>query len=328
MVASCAPWWLPGGHAQTIWASKGARDGLKQAPAWQRERITTADQDFIDIDHLPAADPAAPLLVLFHGLEGSRHSHYARAMAAWAQIHQWHLALPHFRGCSGELNLAPRAYHSGDHEDIDVLIRHLVSEHRAQGGQQAHAVGISLGGNALMVWAAEQGEQANRWVHSVTSVSAPLDLTASGHAIGRGLNRWIYTPYFLRSMIPKAWAKLRQHPGLFDEHALRRVRTLYDFDALFTAPLHGFMSTEDYWRRASAKPRLRDIKVRAHLLNALNDPFVPAHSLPQPADVSPTCQLIQTAQGGHVGYVAGPWPPGHISLAQHLSELWRGHQIV
>ena len=123
-------------------------------------------------------------------------------------------------------------------------------------------------------------------------------------------------------------AKLRQYPGLFDEHALRRVRTLYDFDALFTAPLHGFMSTEDYWRRASAKPRLRDIKVRAHLLNALNDPFVPAHSLPQPADVSPACQLIQAAQGGHVGYVAGAWPPGHISLAQHLSELWRGHQIV
>ena len=279
-----APWWLPGGHAQTIWASKVARDGLRTPPEWQRERINTPDGDFIDIDHVRAPQPDAPLLMLFHGLEGSRHSHYARALAAWVQAQDWHLALPHFRGCSGELNLAPRAYHSGDHAEIDFMIRHVVTQHRASGGQVAHAVGISLGGNALMVWAAEQGEVANRWLDSVTSVSSPLDLTASGHAIGSGLNRLIYTPYFMRTMVPKALAKLRQHPGLFDEAAMRRARDLYEFDNLFTAPLHGFKNTDDYWQRASAKPRLRDIKIRATLLNALNDPFIPAHSLPTPAE--------------------------------------------
>lgn len=312
-----APWWLPGGHAQTIWASKLARDGLMQAPPWRRERVDMPDGDFIDIDHVDAPQTHAPMWVLFHGLEGNRNSHYSRAMAAWALKQGWHLALPHFRGCSGELNRAPRAYHSGDHADIDFMLRHLVTQHRARGGHLTHAVGISLGGNALMVWAAEHGHSAGKWVESVTSVSSPLDLTASGHAIGRGLNRWIYTPYFLRSMWPKARAKWQQYPGLFDVAALERARNLHEFDQIFTAPLHGFESADDYWRRASAKPKLRDIRIPAYLINAINDPLVPAHSLPQAADVSASCHLIHTRQGGHVGYMTGHWPPGQISL-QHL----------
>lgn len=311
---SSAPWWLPTGHLQTIWASKMARDGTRGPIAWRRERIETPDGDFIDIDHQTAPDPAAPLLVMFHGLEGSSQSHYARTAAAWAQRQGWNLALPHFRGCSGELNRMPRAYHSGDHAEIDFILRHLTGQHRQRGGAVAQAVGISLGGNALMLWAAVQGMAAASVVQSVTSICSPLDLSASGHAIGRGLNRLIYTPYFLRTMVPKAMAKLRQHPGLFDPDAMRRVTDLYQFDNLFTAPLHGFKNTEDYWLRASAKPRLRDIRIPAHIVNALNDPFIPAASLPTQADISPTCRLTYSPHGGHVGFVAGPWPPGHISL--------------
>jgi predicted alpha/beta-fold hydrolase len=316
-----APWWLPGGHAQTIWASKIARDGLTSAPAWRRERIDAPDGDFIDIDHVDCTDPGAPLLVLFHGLEGSRDSHYSRAMAAWALRHRWHLALPHFRGCSGELNRAPRAYHSGDHAEIDFMLRHLVAQHRLHGGTVAHAMGVSLGGNALMAWAAEMGQIAQHWVSTVTSISSPLDLTASGHAIGRGLNRWIYTPYFLRSMLPKALAKWHQYPGLFDVAALSQVRDLYQFDQIFTAPLHGFQSADDYWLRASAKPKLRDIRIPAYLINAQNDPFIPAHSLPTAADISASCQLIQSPHGGHVGYLAGHLPPGQLALHHLLKHL-------
>ncbi|MDI9332468.1 MAG: alpha/beta hydrolase [Alphaproteobacteria bacterium] len=313
-----APWWLPGGHLQTIWANQLASDGQNQTPLWQRERVDTPDGDFIDIDHLTAKRPDAPLLVLFHGLEGSSRSHYARAMAAWAMRQDWSLAVPHFRGCSGELNRGPRAYHSGDHAEIDFIVRHTVGRHRQSGGRVTHAVGISLGGNALMLWAAVQGEQAAAWVGSVTSVCSPLDLTASGHAIGRGINRLIYTPYFLRTMLPKAEAKWRQHPGLFDLNALKQVQDLYQFDNLFTAPVHGFADTDDYWRRASAKPRLRDIRVQAYIVNALNDPFIPVDSLPRPEEVSSHCQLVYTAQGGHVSFVTGPWPPGRISLPDLL----------
>lgn len=317
-----APWWLPGGHLQTIWANRVAGDGQTAPIDWRRERLNTPDGDFIDIDHVRAARPDAPLLILFHGLEGSSRSHYARAMAGWTSRLGWHLAVPHFRGCSGEINRAPRAYHSGDHAEIDHILTHLAAGQRRHGGQVVHALGISLGGNALMVWAAVQGEQASQKVQTVTSICSPLDLRASGHAIGRGLNRFIYTPYFLRSMLPKAAAKWQQYPGLFDLQALQRARDLYQFDQVFTAPLHGFASTEDYWQRASAKPLLRDIRVRACIVNALNDPFIPAASLPTAQEVSAACRIIYTARGGHVGYVTGRWPRGRSGLPELLHAHW------
>ena len=178
-----------------------------------------------------------------------------------------------------------------------------------------------------MLWAAMQGHLARDMVDSVTSICSPLDLTASGHAIGRGLNRQIYTPYFLRSMLPKAEAKWKQFPGLFDLDALRCVRDLYQFDQIFTAPLHGFAGTLDYWRRASAKPHLQAIQVRACIINALNDPFIPSDSLPTEAEVSATCRLIYTRRGGHVGFVAGNVPPGRISLAELLIPQLEMHFI-
>jgi predicted alpha/beta-fold hydrolase len=119
---------------------------------------------------------------------------------------------------------------------------------------------------------------------AIAAVSSPLDLAAGGHAIGRGFNQLVYGRMFLRTMKPKALAKLSQFPGLFDRERLLAARTLYDFDAVFTAPLHGFRSTEDYWSRASSRPHLHRIDIPALVLNARNDPFVPAHSLPRAAD--------------------------------------------
>ena len=313
MLSYRAPWWLPGGHAQTIWPAKLARyapDHPAPAPralAWRRERWATPDGDFIDVDHLvntPATAADAPLLVLFHGLEGSSQSHYALAFAHWAQVHGWRYAVPHFRGCSGEMNRAPRAYHSGDFEEIGWILARL----RAQAGAPVHAVGISLGGNALMRWAEEAGDSASLLARAVVAVCSPLDLTAAGHAIGRGFNRQVYTRMFLRTMRPRALAKLAQHPGLFDPVAMLAARDLYDFDNLFTAPLHGFKNTDDYWLRASAKPRLADIRLPALVLNARNDPFVPAASLPQAHAVGRHVTLWQPAQGGHVGFPDGRFP--------------------
>jgi len=116
---------------------------------------------------------------------------------------------------------------------------------------------------------------------------------------------------FLRTMKPKAMAKLQQHPGLFNAQRLRAARDLFEFDNAFTAPLHGFRDTHDYWRRASAKPLLHRVRVPALLVNPLNDPFVPAHSLPRPHEVSPSVTLWQPRHGGHVGFAAGRWP-GHV----------------
>lgn len=287
----------------------------------QRERWLTPDGDFVDVDRQAASHPARPMLVLFHGLEGSSQSHYAQAFADWAIEQDIHLALPHFRGCSGELNRAPRAYHSGDHEEIDWLLRRLRSEHQAAGGQHLMAAGVSLGGNALMRWAGEHGAQAAMSADAVASICSPLDLSESGRAIGRGFNRQVYTRMFLRSMKPKALAKLAQHPGLFDRRQLMAARDLYEFDNVFTAPLHGFRNTDDYWRRASAKPHMGAIAIPALALNALNDPFVPATSLPQPRDVSRHVTLWQPPHGGHVGFAQGPLP-GHVRGLPDAVGAW------
>lgn len=304
-----APWWLPGGNAQTVWAAVGARRTSGAPLPWRRERWPTPDGDFIDADHIdaPAAAGPVPVVVLFHGLEGSRHSHYAQALADAVRQRGWRLVLPHFRGCSGELNLQPRAYHSGDHAEIDWMLQQVKAQ---AGGAPLLAVGVSLGGNALLRWAIEHGEQAGQTVAALAAVSAPVDLRAAGMAIDRGFNRQLYARMFLRTMKRKAEAKWRQFPGLFDLQAVRAARTLYAFDNVFTAPLHGFRGTDDYWQRASAKPGLAAIRLPALVLNARNDPFVPAHSLPQPHAVGRQVQLWQPAHGGHVGFVqAGRgWP--------------------
>ena len=303
-----APTWLPGGHAQTIWSALCARNRWGPALPKIRERWTTPDGDFIDVDLQHASHKNRPMMVLFHGLEGSSESHYAQAFADWAAVHDLNFALPHFRGCSGELNHAPRAYHSGDHEEIDWVLKRLRDDHLAKGGQVMVAAGVSLGGNALMRWAAELGNDALQKADAIASICSPLDLVQSGHAIGRGLNRQIYTRMFLRSMKPKAMAKLKQHPGLFDAQKLMAARDLYDFDNVFTAPLHGFKDTDDYWSQASAKPLMKNIRIPALALNARNDPFVPASSLPKQIEVSKTVTLWQPEEGGHVGFAQGSWP--------------------
>lgn len=318
-----APWWLPGGNAQTLWAALLARRHGGVAPQWRRQRWATPDGDFVDVDtsaHAVAED--APLLVLFHGLEGSSSSQYAVAFADFAAQAGIALAVPHFRGCSGELNLAPRAYHSGDFQELDWMLSRFAAEHPRR---PLLAAGVSLGGNALLRWAGEMGTRAGQTVRAVAAICSPLDLAEGGRAIGRGFNRLVYTRVFLSTMVPKALQKLEQHPGLFDREALLQARDLYAFDNLFTAPLHGFRDTDDYWARASAKPVLADIRVPALALNARNDPFVPAASLPVAGQAGPHVTLWQPAQGGHVGFPVSlpPWGlPAHVRAMPEAVGRW------
>lgn len=316
-----APSWLVGGNAQTIWPALFAQRHSGECPVFQRERWATPDGDFIDVDW-QGDDISAPLLVLLHGLEGSSASPYAQAFAGWARSHGWRFAVPHFRGCSGELNLAPRAYHSGDFEEVGWILDRM----RALHAGPIAAVGVSLGGNALLRWAAEAGTTAGERVRAVAAVSSPSDLAAGGAAIGRGFNRLVYTRMFLRTMKPKALAKLAQHPGLFDRSRLLAARDLYMFDNVFTAPLHGFRDTDDYWARASAKPHLHRIRIPALVLNARNDPFVPAQSLPRVHEVGPQVTLWQPAHGGHVGFPAGMLR-GHLHTLPEGVMHWIGQRL-
>ncbi len=305
-----APVWLPGGHLQTIYPL--ARHAA--APAYRRERWETPDADFIDVDFVDCADRDAPLVVLFHGLEGSSHSHYATALMQALGAHGWGGAVAHFRGCSGEPNRLPRAYHSGDSAEIDWILRRLRVLHPRRA---ICASGVSLGGNALLKWAGEQEVAAGDIVQSVAAVCAPLDLAAAGLALQRGFSQ-LYARHFLATLKLSAAEKLERFPKLFDAARMHAARNLREFDDAVTAPLHGFRDAADYWRRASSKPWLPGIRLPALVINTLNDPFLPWQALPGAKEVSASVTLDYPAGGGHVGFVSGAFP-GHLDwLPQRL----------
>ncbi|HEV8094857.1 MAG TPA: alpha/beta fold hydrolase [Burkholderiales bacterium] len=289
-----APWWLPGGHLQTILGA------FSPAPhvTFSRETWETPDGDFIEVDWAGAPD-AERLLVLFHGLEGSSQSPYARAIAAEALARGWRFALPHFRGCSGKLNRLPRAYHSGDSDEVDWILRRLA---QAAAGPIL-AAGVSLGGNVLLKWLGERGADAARTVRRAVAVSAPLDLAASGNALDRGFNRRTYTRVFLATLKAKAFAKLALGHLRFDQRRLARARTLREFDDIITAPLHGFRDTDDYWTRAASAPWLARIQVPTLVLNARNDPFLPVAALERAAHGAASAVVLEFPHtGGHAGF--------------------------
>ena len=296
-----APWWLPGPHVQTVVAPLFA---LRQRVDYdQRERWTAPDGDFIDVDW--AGPEGAPrLLVLFHGLEGSSGSHYARAIGARAlSMGGWRFALPHFRGCSGELNRKARAYHAADSAEIDWILRRFADRHPA-----VHAAGVSLGANALLKWLCSPDYEAHRVVRRAAAVSSQLDMKAFGDNIGRGFNRvygWFFI--YLTKMRSKALQKMALFP---DEHAAlgvseRRIRaatTLPAFDSALTAPLHGFRDELDYWTQGTTVNLLSNIRVPTLLLNARNDPFLPESALPDPGGLPGQLTPEFPAHGGHAGF--------------------------
>lgn len=304
------PSWLENPHAQTIYAAC-----LAPLPRvrWRRERWETPDADFVDLDWLAddrgtnhaGMSPQRPLIVLFHGLEGSSRSHYARTIMAAVRQRGWAGVVVHFRGCSGEPNRLARAYHSGDSGEMDWMLARL----RRRWPGTLGVAAVSLGANVLLKWLGERAAQARRTIDCACAVSAPLDLVATGTALDRGFNR-IYARNFLRTLRGKTLAKLQTHGTAIgtDASAVRATRTLRSFDDLVTSRMHGFRDALDYWTRASSKPWLRHIDVPTLLLNARDDPFLPAWALPAPDEVSASVSPEFPDHGGHVGFVTGRFP--------------------
>lgn len=310
-----APIWLPGGDLQTIWAVTLARPGVD----YRRERWDLPDGDFIDLDWVDGPS-GAPLLVLFHGLEGDSDSHYARFFMAAARDRGWRGVVVHFRGCGGEPNRLARAYNAGDSAEMDHVLRRL---RQAEAGVPIFVAAVSLGGNVLLKWLGEQEEGAVTVIDGAVAISAPLDLPVSGAVLDRGFNR-VYTARFLRTLKRKALAKLERFPGIYDGAAVAAARGIREFDDRVTAPLHGFLDAEEYWRRSASKPHLKSIRLPTLLINARNDPFMPGEVLPRRDEVSDQVSLDFPAEGGHVGFVAGPFPGTYRWLPERVLGFFEG----
>lgn len=293
------PWWYRGRHLQTIWGPLFRR--LRRPPL-RRERWPTPDGDFLDLDWL---EGDSSLVVILHGLEGSSGSHYARGLLREAAALGWRAMVLHFRSCSGELNRGRRLYHAGETSDLDWVIGRLIEREPVT---PLGLVGVSLGGNVALKWLGERGEGAPAQVRAAATISTPFDLTACAESLDRRLNRHLYTARFLRTMKAKVRAKRRLYDGLLNVPAALRARTFAVYDRLATAPINGFADERDYWTRASSGPYLARIRRPCLLINAANDPFIPAATLPTAVVAgSPWLEAAFLPEGGHVGFLEGPW---------------------
>ncbi len=323
MISYSAPRWLVGGHSQTI---ASARLAPRPRVQYYRQRWQTPDHDFIDLDF---TEPESThhqyqnLWVLFHGLEGCSRSHYSVSMMHYVKQIGALGVVVHFRGCSGDQNLTPRAYHSGDSAELNWLLPLL--RQKLAFIQNCQVIGISLGGNVLLKWLGELGSQAQQWVDCAVSISAPINLAAGAQHMASGFSR-VYTQHFLRTLIPKALDKIRRFPGLGEPEKIKVCNNFIEFDNLVTAPWHGFSDAYDYYQKSSALQYLPGIAVPTLLVHAHNDPFLPGSYLPNSAQLPAVVQCLYPQTGGHVGFVQArgfrlnlEWMPtvcGHFFLAQ------------
>lgn len=291
-----APFGFGNGHVQTIYPALFRK--VRAIPV-ERERITTPDDDFLDLDwHRPRN--ACRLVVISHGLESDSRDTGVVAMAnAFAQ-EGWDTLSWNYRGCGGEVNFRPRSYHSGATEDLAAVVDHALGTGRYD---NLALVGLSLGGNLTLKYLGDLGPDLDPRIHSSVNISAPCDIASSSMKLQSPSNV-IYMRRFLRRLTAKVRRKMEVFPAEITDKGLDGMRTFEEFDNAYTAPLHGFADARDYWARASSLPVLSRIAVPTLLVNAANDPFLAPECFPrEEALASGNFTLEVPESGGHLGFV-------------------------
>jgi uncharacterized protein len=263
-----------------------------------RERLETPDGDFIDLDCcLQGADRA---VILCHGLEGNARRKYMLGMANAFYGRGWDVIGYNYRGCGGEPNRLHVSYHAGATDDLRLVIEWAHTPAR----RDLALVGFSLGGNLTLKYLGEDPDRVHPAIKAAATFSVPVELGDSCRALAKPNNR-IYQERFLRRLAKKIRLKARQHPQQVDPGLLARVKTLYDFDNYYTAPLHGFVDAEDYYRQCSCLGHLTGIRIPTLLVSAKNDPFLAPSSYPwAEARESEMFHMETPDHGGHVGFHA------------------------
>jgi predicted alpha/beta-fold hydrolase len=317
-------WWLPGAHAQTVWARMARSRHLIR---FEREVLTTRDDDDLVLDHA-AGPPGTPRVLLLHGLEGSAHSLHTQGLAVLVAESGWRATVINFRSCARDSqqirtrlrNRRPRLYHSGDTEDLDFVVRTLAAREPAA---PLYGIGFSLGGNVLLKWLGENGTSSA--IGAAATLSVPYDLAAASRYLERPVGRF-YAWHFLRRLRPKALdvvARFPRETAHIDVTRVAAARTFAEFDACVTAPLHGFDGPDDYYRRSSAAGFLPAIRVPTLCISSEDDPFFPGSAVAEAkALASPEVRFVVTREGGHTGFVAGRWPWQPVYWAEEMTVRW------
>ncbi|USD37922.1 MULTISPECIES: hydrolase [Ferrimonas] len=296
-------WWR-NPHLQTIWPLLTKPQSLPL----RRHTLALDDGDFVHLDWMGQPQPLAPITVILHGLEGDRDSHYVRRMLhSLAQQDQVGVVV-HQRSCSGVMNALPRTYHSGETGDLAQVLTHLTQRYP---GHPLRAVGYSLGANVLCKYLGETGDAS--LLERGVAVSPPLDLAACASRMERGFSR-VYQHYLLKKLRHKIHQKLAGPHGPqipVTASQCQQLVTFYQFDHQVTAPLHGFASADDYYRRASGKQFLSTVQRPLLLLHAADDPFMTEAVIPAAHELSESVTLELCPRGGHVGFISHgpPWRP-------------------
>ncbi len=286
------PLFLRNGHLQTILPALFRR---RLPMVFRRERLELADGDFLDLDW--ATSGGDRLAILSHGLEGSSEDRCIRGMATRLQTTGWDVLAWNFRGCGQEPNRLPRSYHSGETGDLGAVIALAAARY-----QRIALIGFSLGGNVTLKYLGEGA--CHPAVIAGIGVSVPIDLAASADAIDRRWSNRLYLRRFLSRLVPKIEAKALRFPEQLDATRSLSIRTLREFDDLYTAPIHGFRDAMDYWEKSSARQYLDRIRVPVLLLNARDDPFLTVESFPYAeAEKNPHFFFEAPEWGGHVGFI-------------------------
>ncbi|PHS67321.1 MAG: alpha/beta hydrolase [Flavobacterium sp.] len=283
------------GHISTVYSSK-----LRKTPLLiqQRERINLPDGDFLDLDWSHSEKITKKLVILLHGLEGNAQRTYMKGAGIELQKNAWDIAAMNFRGCSGEDNLAYQSYHSGKTEDLEVVIHHILEKDKYQ---EIVLVGFSLGANLLLKYLGERDTIPSE-IKKGVAISVPTSLRGSLECLMKPEN-WLYSKAFLINLRKKYQLKMKQHPDKMNVSDLNKIKTLKDFDDVYTSKAHGFKDAYDYYEKNSSNQFISNINIPILILNAKNDSFLSEDCYPyQAAENSKNIYLETPLYGGHVGF--------------------------
>lgn len=289
-----SPFFLFNAHLQTIYPSLIRK--VKDIQ-YSRTRLETPDADFLDLDWVP--NQSERIIIISHGLEGNSERPYVKGMARIFRDHGWDALAWNFRGCSGEMNRQRRFYHSGATDDLGLVVQHVRKKHQYK---RIVLAGFSLGGNLTLKYLGEHGKEAAGIIDKAVVFSVPLHLHSSSQKISQPSN-YLYNRKFLKNLKIKIEAKAVNISDLIHKGRHPEIKTLLDFDNLYTAPLHGFADAAAYYEACSSIYFLKDIKIPTLIVNAQNDPFLSPECYPKKElKKHDFIKMEMPEQGGHCGF--------------------------